>query len=95
LEILATEQSQSPRAIYDNLLGYFSNRKAPPRFDRPCGAAEVETILCKWKSTRGGRYFIGKDIQEVRHALSGWGTTAENLWRHMPALPMSLPAAAE
>jgi hypothetical protein len=44
---------------------------------------------------RGGRYFIGKDIQEVRHALSGWGTTAENLWRHMPALPMSLPAAAE
>jgi hypothetical protein len=25
----------------------------------------------------------------------GWGTTAENLWRHMPALPMSLPAAAE
>jgi Alpha-glutamyl/putrescinyl thymine pyrophosphorylase clade 2 len=84
LEMLAVELGQSPRVIYENLVSYFSAYKAPPRDDRPCGAAEVESILCKFKSMRGGHYFVGKDIKEVRHALQGWGTTAANLLRHLP-----------
>jgi hypothetical protein len=82
--MLAAELNQPPRVIYNNLLSYFSAHKAPPRDDRPCGAAEVESVLCKFKSMRGGHYFVGKDIKEVRHALQGWGTTAEKLLRHMP-----------
>jgi hypothetical protein len=84
LEMLAVELGQSPRVIYENLLSYFSAYKAPPRNDRPCGAAEVESILCKFKGTRTG-YFVGKDVKEVRHALQGWGTTAANLLRHLPS----------
>jgi len=84
LEMLAAELGQSPRVIYENLLSHFSAYAAPPRHDRPCGAAEVESILCKFKSMRGGHYFVGKDIAEVGHALQGWGTTAANLLRHLP-----------
>jgi len=87
--MLAAELNQSPRVIYNNLLSYFSAHKAPPRDDRPCGAAEVESILCKFKSMRGGHYFVGKDIKEVRHALQGWGTTAANLLRHLPDAELS------
>ena len=89
LDMLAAELNQSPRVIYNNLLSYFSAHKAPPRDDRPCGAAEVESILCKFKSMRGGHYFVGKDIKEVRHALEGWGTTAANLLRHLPDAELS------
>jgi Alpha-glutamyl/putrescinyl thymine pyrophosphorylase clade 2 len=85
LDLLAAELGQSPRAIYENLLRYCSAYKAPPRDDRPCGAAEVESILCKFKSMRGGHYFVGKDIKEVRHALQGWGATAVDLLRHLPS----------
>lgn len=85
LDLLAAEIGQSPQVIYENLLGYFSAHKAPPRDDRPCGAAEVESILCKFKSMRGGHYFVGKDIREVHRALlQGWGATAANLLRHLP-----------
>jgi Alpha-glutamyl/putrescinyl thymine pyrophosphorylase clade 2 len=79
LDLLAAELNQSPLQIYAALRSYFSARKAPPRDDRSCGAAEVETILCKYKAMRGGHYFVGKDIIEVRHALQGWGTTAAQL----------------
>jgi hypothetical protein len=92
LDMLAAELNQPPRVIYNNLLSYFSAHKAPPRDDRPCGAAEVESVLCKFKSMRGGHYFVGKDIKEVRHALQGWGTTAEKLLRHMPDAELSQAA---
>jgi hypothetical protein len=84
LEMLAAELGQSPRAIYENLLNHFSAYQAPPRNDRPCGDAEVESVLCKFKSMRNGHYFVGRDIKEVRHALQGWGTTATKLLRHLP-----------
>jgi hypothetical protein len=95
LEMLAAEQNQSPRAIYDRLLGYFATRKAPPSYDRPVGVAEIESIVCKFKSARNGHYTIGKDIAEVRHALAGWGPTADCLLAHMPAevLPGQAQAA--
>jgi hypothetical protein len=85
LETLAAELGDSQRVIYDNLLQHFSTRKAPPRYDRPCGAAEIETVLCKFASMRGRHYTVGKDIREVRHALRGWGPTAERLYKACPA----------
>lgn len=70
---------------YDALLRYFYPMKAPPRGDRPCGAQEVETVLCKWKSYMGGHYWIGKDIKEHREGLHGWGETADRLRAAYPA----------
>lgn len=74
-----TAVDKSPRALYTNLLTYFSARRAPPSHDRPCGPQEVETILCKWDSHSRGGYRIGKDIREVSHALAGWGATADKM----------------
>ena len=84
LDLLAAELNQSPQEIYANLLSHFSAYAAPPRHDRRCGAAEVESILCKFKSMRGEHYWVGRDIKEVREALQGWGATAANLLRHLP-----------
>lgn len=81
-----TEQEKVPREkLYNELMNHFSQYRAPPGRDRPCGVQEVETILCKWKSHMAGRYTVGKDILEVRHALSGgWGRTADRLLRTAP-----------
>lgn len=42
---------------------------APPRHERPLGPQEAETILCKWKSYRGGQYHIGEDVESVKNGL--------------------------
>lgn len=42
---------------------------APPRYERPLNAQEAETILCKWKAYRNGRYEIGEDIHACRRSL--------------------------
>jgi len=80
---------RSPYVIWEDLLAYFADWKAPPdraggEF-RACGVQEVETVLCKWKSHRNGHYRVGKDIREVREALHGWGATAERMLAAMPA----------
>jgi len=69
------------------LLTDFRNFKAPPLFDRPVGAQEVETILCKWKSHIRGHYPVGKDSREYQHALDGWGDLAKALKPHLPVVP--------
>jgi Alpha-glutamyl/putrescinyl thymine pyrophosphorylase clade 2 len=90
LDMLATDPSlittdRSPEGLYTNLLTYFSPRPAPPSGDRGCGPQEVETILCKWKSMRGGHYWVGKDIHEVRAGLGSWGETAQRMLAACPA----------
>jgi len=58
---------------------------APPRHDRPLNAQEGETILCKWKSHVHGRYPMGKDSRELKHALSDeWGPLAKQLRAKLP-----------
>jgi hypothetical protein len=66
------------------LLDHFGKNSAPPRYDRKCNIQEVETILCKWKSSKGGHYYVGKDIHEIRTGLKGWGKTADKLLAVMP-----------
>lgn len=78
--------SRDPEATYRRLLAAFSNKAAPPSRDRPCGPQEVETILCKFKSMSDRHYWVGKDIQEVRHGLEGWGQTADRVLSGMPPL---------
>lgn len=43
--------------------------KAPPDYERPLNVQEAETILCKYKSYKGGHYYVGKDIESVKKAL--------------------------
>lgn len=69
---------------YNQLLLHFRSHLAPPAMDRTCGPQEVETVLCKWKSYMGGHYHIGKDINDHRNALEGWGATAEKMRAAMP-----------
>lgn len=56
----------------------------PPDYTRRVAVQELETIFCKWKSYRHGRYWVGKDIKEIRHALHGWGDLAQQLLTSMP-----------
>jgi hypothetical protein len=86
---------EEPRAALDmlelpaktaatRLLKHFGKIPAPPDLKRFCNIQEVETVCCKWKSSTKGKYWVGKDIREVRHALKGWGATADKLYRCMP-----------
>jgi Alpha-glutamyl/putrescinyl thymine pyrophosphorylase clade 2 len=89
LDLLAADESfiavdKSAEGLYQNLLRFFSSHRAPPGGDRYCNAQEVETILCKWGSMQSGHYHVGKDITEVRHALTGWGETATRILKVMP-----------
>jgi hypothetical protein len=77
LDVPAEEASQ-------RLLGYFSHYAAPPSYERRCNIQEVETCLCKTRSFWHGKYYIGKDIHEIRKGLVGWGETADRLLRVMP-----------
>jgi Holliday junction DNA helicase RuvB len=66
------------------LEGNFASFKAPPRYDRPVGVAEIETILCKWHSHLNGQYPVGKDSREILEHLHGWGWLAESLQKYVP-----------
>jgi len=89
LDLLAADPEfiavdKTPEGLYRNLLTFFSSHRAPPGNDRFCNAQETETILCKWGSMQTGHYHVGKDLTEVRHALAGWGTTAQRITDVMP-----------
>lgn len=86
LDILAETNGTDAGYEWRRAREYFFRFNAPPGGDppRPCGVQEVETVLCKWKSHQKSHYPVGKDIREVRHALVGWGTTAEKILEHMP-----------
>lgn len=53
----------------DGILGPLGWMLAPPRYKRPLGLQEAETILCKWKSYLNGHYSIGDDIRHCRDSL--------------------------
>ena len=53
----------------EQLCRYFTANPAPPRGERPFGLQEAETVLCKWKSYRGGHYHLGEDVIGSRKGL--------------------------
>lgn len=77
----------SAQAAVEALLKADWRADAPPRCDRPIGVQEVETICCKYKSHKAGRYQIGKDSNEVIHSLRRLGSPlGMDLLRHEEAL---------
>jgi hypothetical protein len=95
LDQLAADTNRTPEAIYADLLNHFKAYQAPPGEDRCVGPQEVETICCKWASMRAGHYHIGKDLHEVRHALAGWGETAERMLSVMPRQASDAPPSTD
>jgi len=75
------------RDAVSHLVEHFGHRSAPPRADRRVGLQEVETVLCKWKSHRGGHYPLGNDITELRHSLHEWVECCETAERLLQAMP--------
>ncbi len=66
----------------------FSGMLAPPDYQRPIGNAEVETVLCKWKSHINGHYPMGHDIEEIRRGVAPWAphsTLAVEFMKGIPA----------
>ena len=70
----------TPQEVTDRLLAEYEYIRAPGVGDRPdhisarlCNVQEVETVLCKWKSARGGHYWLGSDTKSHRDELSVWG----------------------
>ncbi len=78
------DPTKSLSQVVDRLVGHFSGSLAPPSFDRVVGIAEIETVLCKWKSHLNGHYPLNNDIHEIRGGLVGWGETADKLLVVMP-----------
>jgi hypothetical protein len=67
------------------ILGEMTGFMAPPRYERPLGVQEAETVCCKWKSYWGGHYHAGEDVSACRRAL-GWASArrsglAQDLYR--------------
>lgn len=69
------------RDVINVLKKQFKSYKAPPRFDRPIGLQEAETILCKWKSHLNGHYPMGKDTKEIIHTLEEWSDRSKTALR--------------
>lgn len=63
----------TPQECADELLSQLQHLRAPGATDRPVNIQEVETVLCKWKSARGGHYHIGLDTRDHRAELEKWG----------------------
>ena len=85
LELVAQRMGWLPTQALAALERHFQRFLAPPTYDRTCGVQEIETILCKFKASLNGSYWTGRDIHEVRKALTGWGPTAAKMLVAMPA----------
>lgn len=74
-------------AVVTQLEGVFGHYSAPPRYDRPVGLQEIETILCKWKSHLNGHYPLYKDTKEIREGLAEWSPFSATARRVLAGMP--------
>lgn len=44
---------------------------APPRYERPIGYQEAETVICKFHSCKSGSYEPGEDVEALERFLRG------------------------
>lgn len=63
--------------VVDHLKEVYTDLAAPPHFDRPIQLQEVETVLCKWKSSLSGHYPMGLDSRELLEGLGAWSAVSE------------------
>lgn len=70
------DQQRAITQVVEYLTEHFSGYTAPPAHDRPVGLQEVETILCKWKSSMNGHYPLWNDTDEINLSLRKWSSVA-------------------
>jgi hypothetical protein len=77
------EPSNKTNWAVDLILKTLGPVKAPPRYERSINVQEAETILCKFKSYRNGKYHVGEDITALRRSLLRFSRcrTAQRLFR--------------
>lgn len=63
------EPGEAETYAVESLVTHLKSRLAPPRYERGISTQEAETVLCKWKSYRNGRYTIGEDVHSLRQSL--------------------------
>lgn len=76
---------RSAQDVTHHLLDSYEDLPAPPLGDRSVNVQEVETVLCKWKSARNGKYHIGADSASHKAELELWG--GQELFRCYPSDP--------
>lgn len=59
----------------EKLITSLEKFKAPPRYERPFGVQEAETVLCKFHSYSHGEYRIGEDVDSLKSALLRFSKT--------------------
>lgn len=62
----------SPQDVVGLMSEAYRDIIVPGAVERPVNVAEIETVLCKYKSTVKGHYFLGKDTQDHKRELSAW-----------------------
>jgi len=78
-EFLSTSQHRpcADWEVYENLLRYRWVKKAPPLFDRPLNAQELETCFCNYGHSKW--HAPGYEGKELRKLLAGYGKLAEKI----------------
>lgn len=69
-------------AVVERLQHELRGFKAPPRYERSINVQEVETILCKYKSSVNKSYYLGKDTVDFYEQLGDfkrWGPVAKRM----------------
>ena len=64
--------------VLDEMEDYLKQFPAPPKYDRPCGVQEAETILCMWKTAYfSGFHQVGDEIEDRYNELKQVETCSE------------------
>lgn len=71
----------TPESVYASMLNHHWNRKAPPHYDRPLNAQEIETMFCNYGHSKW--HPPGYEASELRKLLLGYGKLAEKLERNL------------
>lgn len=70
-----------PGELYRRMLEYRWVKKAPPHFDRPLNAQEIETMCCNYGHSKW--HPPGYEASELRKLLLGFGPLATKLERNL------------
>jgi hypothetical protein len=71
----------TPEGVYALMLHHPWVRKAPPHYDRPLNAQEIETMFCNYGHSKW--HPPGYEASELRKLLIGYGKLAEKIERNL------------
>lgn len=58
--------------VVEMMKSAYADCMIPGKEPRRAGIQEIETVLCKWKSAKNGKYWIGADTASHRAELENW-----------------------